>query len=100
MEEIMYQRNNGYIMKYISKGDYYIDIQGTSFRKDDYVLTGKYSPNIIDLIEVGDWGIMNCYGLIVKKVITQDDILELKTGNYQLLKILTKERFESESYEV
>lgn len=43
---------------------------------------------------------MNCYGLIVKKVITQDDIWELKIGNYKLLKILTKEQFASVSYEV
>ena len=75
----------------------YKDIQGAKYYLEDIV---KNSQNIIDLIEVGDWATMNCYGLIIKKVITQDDIWELKTGNYQLIKILTKEKFDSESYEV
>lgn len=58
----------------------------------------KHSSNIIDLIEVDDVGIMNCYGLLVKKFITKEDILELKLGNYTLLKIVTKEQFAKAEY--
>lgn len=97
---------NGLIAKAISSEYEYKDNYKQDF--DNEILNDWYndeiivknSQNIIDLIEVGDLAIMNCYGLIIKKVITQDDIWELKTGNYQLLKILTKEKFDSESYEV
>ena len=58
----------------------------------------KHSPNIIDLIQKDDVGIMNCYGLLVKKFITESDILELKLGNYELLKVVTKEQFANAEY--
>lgn len=98
---------DGYIRKYIKRSlDNHIILDEvyegfkylTSIEEKEEIV--KHSKNIIDLIEVGDWATMNCYGLIIKKVITQEDIWELKTGNYQLLKILTKEKFDSESYEV
>lgn len=60
----------------------------------------KHSKNIIDLIEVDDIGIMNCYGLKVKKFITNDDILELKCRNYELLSIITKEQIKQIEYRI
>ena len=60
----------------------------------------KHSPNIIDLIEEDDIGIMRYKGLIFKKFITKDDILELKFKNYELLEIVTKEMFNQVKYEV
>ena len=60
----------------------------------------KHSPNIIDLIEEDDIGIMRYNGLIFKKFITKDDILELKFKNYELLEIVTKEQFNQVKYEV
>ena len=60
----------------------------------------KHSFNIIDLIEKDDVGIVNCYGLLVKKFITESDILELKLGNYELLKVVTKEQFAAVEYKL
>lgn len=79
-------------------GAYNVDIpykysQGISAKK-----IKSHSPNIIDLIEADDIGIMNCYGLKVKKFITKDDILELKFRNYELLSIITKEQMEAIKY--
>ena len=58
----------------------------------------KHSPNIIDLIEEEDIAVLNCYGFKVKKIVKQDDILELKLGNYELLEILTKEQYNQMKY--
>ena len=60
----------------------------------------NHSENIIDLIEEDDIGIMRYNGLIFKKFITKDDILELKFKNYELLEIVTKEQFNQVKYEV
>lgn len=68
------------------------------FEKDEYIV--KHSSNLIDIIEENDIGIMNCYGLIVKKCLTMDDIFGLKTKEYELLELVTKEQFESISYKV
>lgn len=52
----IYQRYNGLITKYIDKGDYYIDCNtGIAIEKNEHLLLGKVSENIIDLIEVGDF---------------------------------------------
>ena len=60
----------------------------------------NHSYRLADLAEPGDIGVMDCYGLQVKKFLTQDDILELKFKNYELLGILTKEQFNREKYVV
>lgn len=71
------------------------------FTDEEYKnIVKKHSPNIIDLIEKDDVGIMNCYGLLVKKFITESDILELKLGNYELLKVVTKEQFAAVEYKL
>ena len=84
----------------ICHGAYNVDIpykysQGISAKK-----IKSHSPNIIDLIEEDDIGIMRYRGLIFKKFITKDDILELKFKNYELLEIVTKEQFNQIKYEV
>lgn len=60
----------------------------------------KHSPNIIDLIEKNDIGIMSYNGVIFSKFITEDDIIELKIGTYKLLQIATKEQFENIKYKI
>jgi hypothetical protein len=51
----IYQRYNGLITKYIDKGDYYIGCNtGIAIEKNEHLLLGKVSENIIDLIEVED----------------------------------------------
>lgn len=58
----------------------------------------KHSKNIIDLIEEDDIGIMNYNGMIFRKFITLDDILELKVVHYKLLRLVTKEQYKSVEY--
>lgn len=49
----IYQRYNGIITKYIVDGEYYIDVKtGIATKKDETILLGKISENIINLIEV------------------------------------------------
>lgn len=60
----------------------------------------NHSFNILDLIEIGDIGVLDCYAFKVKKVLSEEDILELKAKNYELLEILTKEQFERGKYVV
>lgn len=102
---------DGYIRKVIQvneKGSYenlcygtysvdktYKNSQGISAKK-----IKSHSPNIIDLIEKNDIGIMSFNGVIIGKFITEDDIIDLKIGTYKLLQIATKEQFNSVKYEV
>lgn len=60
----------------------------------------NHSFDIIDLIEYGDYGIMSYRGMIFKKIIGKDDLVELQLKNYKLLKIATKEQMEDILYEV
>lgn len=60
----------------------------------------KHSFKLAGLAEPGDIGVMDCYGFQVKKFLTQDDILGLKIGEYELLSIVTKEQFDREKYVV
>lgn len=81
------------------------EIKRTNGMSDNYIYSRdgfglKHSKNIIDLIEVDDIGIMNCYGLKVKKFITKDDISELKFRNYELLSIITKEQIKQIEYRI
>lgn len=83
------------ILSYQFQGD--IEIPCSYEEKSKIV---KHRLNIIDLIEEDDIGIMRYNGLIFKKFITKDDILELKFKNYELLEIVTKEMFNQVKYEV
>lgn len=52
-EKVIYQRYNGLITKYIDNGDYYIGCNtGIAIEKNEHLLLGKVSENIIDLIKV------------------------------------------------
>lgn len=102
---------DGYIRKVTQvneKGSYNCLCWGAYFVDKDYKhcqgISAKkiksHSFNIIDIIEEDDIGIMRYKGLIFKKFITKDDILELKFKNYELLEIVTKEQFKAMEYEV
>ena len=107
----IYQRYNGIITKYIDNGDYYINCEtGIAVKKNEHLMLGKTSENIIDLIENKD--------ILKVKVKVNGEILfigvdentldikykeiieEIKNGEYQLLEILTHEQFEYNSYKV
>lgn len=60
----------------------------------------NHSFNIIDLVQYGDYGIMSYRGMIIKKIIGKDDLVELQLKNYKLLKIATKEQMEDILYKV
>ena len=77
----------------------YKDIQGAKYYLEDIV---KHSPNIIDLIEVGDY----VNGKLIHKVDIGKNYAYIYYGNcktftgYQIKSIVTKEQFKIVSYEV
>lgn len=60
----------------------------------------NFSNDLVDLIEINDIAIMSYNGIVFQKFVSRDDIVALKLKEYKLLKILTKEQFESISYKV
>lgn len=100
-------------MKEIKKGEYVRTKNGLIFKVDKEKkrlqinefqnLAGErdiknHSFRLADLAEPGDIGVMDCYGFQVKKFLTKEDIFELRTENYELLEVLTKEQFDKEKY--
>lgn len=54
-DNYIYQRYNGIITKYMQKEEYYIHCAtGIGIKIEGYLLLGKTSKNLIDLIEEGD----------------------------------------------
>lgn len=122
-DKYIYQRYNGIITKYIVDNEYYIAVgTGIATKKDETVLLGKVSENIIDLIEVGD--IVEC---VIEVVSGEDDtekfevvatgVKDIKGNNTNEIgisgenginfipfksvkKILTKEQFEENCYKI
>ena len=108
----IYQRYNGLITKYIDKGDYYINCDtGIAIEKNEHLLLGKVSENIIDLIEIKDI-VNDCIviGFGYECVNENKERSVLVEGkytkvNYALLDfdiktILTKELYEANCYKV
>ena len=69
--------------------------------KDEYII--KHSPNIIDLIEIGDY----VNGLKVAQIIEVDEYkvilmfgLVMRLGEEDIKTIVTKEQFESMEYRI
>ena len=106
----LYQRNNGIITKYIQIEDkFYVDaITLLKVNRDEVLLLGTVSENIIDLIEVGDY--VNGH-LIVNEIYGEDDnelYFEIEggfnkakyIGEKDIKSIVTKEQFESIEYKV
>ena len=108
----LYQRNNGIITKYKQiDNNIYLDIEtGITVNKDEVLLLGKVSKNILELIEQDDY--VNGY-----KVISIDydvvnpyiDCIELDLNNNyqynfisinQIKDIVTKEEFNKRKFEV
>lgn len=108
----MYQRYNGIITEYKESGDYYIDCKtGMASKKDETLLLGKVSANIIKLIEVGDY----VNGREVKHIAMFEgspDYLKLifvdethlipsdTCENDEIKTILTKEMYEANCFKV
>lgn len=98
----IYQRYIGIITKYIDNGDYYINCKtGIATKKDENLILGKASENIIDLIKVGD--IVNG-----KEVLDIYEPIEIRVDsryeNFILVDdiktILTKELYENNCFKV
>ena len=114
MEEIVYNRCDGVISKLTKIAENkYIDKLGIVIDLDKCAILGKTSPNIIDLIEVGDY--VNGYKVeeVMEEMGTWKRFLEM-TSNYtnkeigdctiredrEIKTIVTKEQFKSAMYEV
>lgn len=100
----IYQRYNGLITKYIDKGDYYIDCNtGIAIEKNEHLLLGKVSENIIDLIEVGDF--VNGYQVYLEEGELAYELSE-HMPPYEFIKnikietVLTHQQFEANCYKV
>ena len=60
----------------------------------------KHSPNIIDVLEIGDIVTMKYRHLDVTKPLNETDITDLKSGELKLVSVVTHESFNSIKYEV
>lgn len=101
----IYQRYNGTITKYIADNEYYIDVKtGIATKKDETILLGKISENIIDLIEVGD--IVHIKDVLHQDIVhiwSEDYLKALKedlNNGIKVVEILTHEQFEQNCYAV
>ena len=112
-EKYIYQRYNGIITKYIDDGDYYIGCNtGIAIEKNEHLLLGKVSENIIDLIEVEDVIKYRIYNIsttletkgyleVITDIPDEEMLQEIKNDkNYHILEILTHEQFEANCYKV
>lgn len=109
MQEIMYNRCDGTISK-LTKIDErrYINQFGIVIDLDKCAILGKTSPNIIDLIEVGDY--VNGVEVIDKyKFGEQQRLVMIQTMEYgyenemleeHIKSIVTKEQFKAMEYEL
>ena len=109
----IYQRYNGLITKYIDKGDYYIGCNtGIAIEKNEHLLLGKVSENIIDLIEKDDYVNGSKVLAVMEDMETGELHLEM-TSNYtneeigdctiydkDIKTILTKESYMANCYKV
>lgn len=108
-EKVIYQRYNGLITKYIDNGDYYIGCNtGIAIEKNEHLLLGKVSENVIDLIENKDILKVRIDKTIMAFGIDEDtsdikykELIEnIENGEYELLEILTHEQFKANCYKV
>lgn len=102
-DNYIYQRYNGIITKYIKREGYYIDCAtGIGTKIEGYLLLGKTSKNLINLIEVGDF----VNGKLIHKIDKGSNYCYLYYGNcktfvnYQIKEILTKESYIANCYKV
>lgn len=102
----IYQRYNGIITKYIVDEEYYIAVEtGIATKKDETILLGKISENIIDLIEVGDIVEVLDHDWLRVFNIDDEDILksfieDCKENNWKLQGIMTKEVYEQNCFKL
>ena len=74
------------------------ELDGCNFINDFEIL--KHSNDITDLIEEGDFGVIDIGAIVIKKFLSIHDITELKQKRYKLLEIVTKEQYERVKYKV
>lgn len=60
----------------------------------------KHSPNIIDVLEIGDIVTMKYRHLDVIKPLDETDIADLKSGELKFVSVVTHQQFNSIKYEV
>ena len=109
----IYQRYNGIITKYIVDKEYYISVEtGIATKKDETVLLGKISENIIDLLENNDIVMYKIGSIKVTTIGIVNKFNDARSGEtvtlingYKLeeidiLKILTREQFEQGCYTI
>lgn len=60
----------------------------------------NFSPNIIDVLEIGDIVTMKYRHLDVIKPLNETDIADLKSAELKLVSVVTHEQFNSIKYEV
>lgn len=103
--QYIFQRYNGIITKYIINEEYYIDVEtGIAMKKNETILLGNISENIIDLIEVDD--------IVHTRDVLNEDIAYIWSEEYlkaikedlssgiELVDILTKEQYSQNCYKV
>lgn len=103
--QYIFQRYNGIITKYIINEEYYIDVEtGIAMKKNETILLGNISENIIDLIEVDD--------IVHTRDVLNEDIVYIWSEEYlkaikedlssgiELVDILTKEQYMKNCYKV
>lgn len=91
ISKVIELRDNGVMTRF--KND-----EGNIYFTNDMMCNPSFK--ISDVLVAGDIAIMIAYGLPIFKQISEVDLLDIKLGNYQVYKVLTKEQFESISYEV
>ena len=60
----------------------------------------KHSSDIIEILEKRDIVTIKFRGLTVTKLLSEEDIADLKSGELKLVSVLTHEQFEAAKYEV
>lgn len=60
----------------------------------------KHGSDIIEILEKRDMVTMKFRGLTVTKLLSEEDIADLKSGELKLVSVLTHEQFEAAKYEV
>lgn len=99
--QYIFQRYNGIITKYIINEEYYIDVEtGIAMKKNETILLGNISENIIDLIEVEDIIHTNEYTLYICSEGYLKEIKEDLNNGIGLVDILTKEQYSQNCYKV
>lgn len=99
MEEILYNRCFGRITKLNKIAENkYIDNYGMVIDLEKSAIIGKTSPNIIDLIEVGDYVNRERIHAITDKHLLTERNENILDKHKSIITILTKEQYDENCY--